>query len=100
LARICLNGSKQTKGVDFWETDAPVATWNSIRVLLIMSLTLGWHTKQLYYVQAFPQAPPETHLCVNLPSAVYLNGGISSATHEMKVLQNMYGSKQTGHTLK
>ena len=25
-ARLCLDGSKQTKGVNFWETYAPVAT--------------------------------------------------------------------------
>jgi hypothetical protein len=29
-ARHCLDGSKQTKGVSFWETHAPVATWTSI----------------------------------------------------------------------
>jgi hypothetical protein len=97
-ARLCLDGSKQTKGVDFWETYAPVATWNSIRVLLIMSLTHRWHNKQLDYVQAFPQAPPETQLYVRLPAGIHLDGGISSSTHVMKVLRNVYGSRQAGRT--
>jgi hypothetical protein len=97
-ARTHLDGSKQTKGVDFWETYAPVATWNSIRVLLIMSLIHGWHTKQLDYVQAFPQAPPETQLCVHLPPGICLDGGIDRTTHVMKVLRNVHGSKQAGRT--
>jgi hypothetical protein len=75
FSRLCLDGSKQTKGVDFWEAYAPVTTWNLIRVLLIMLLTLSWHTAQLNYVQAIPQAPPETQLYIRLPSGIYLNGG-------------------------
>jgi hypothetical protein len=97
-ARLCLDGSKQTKGVDFWETYAPVATWNSIRVLLIMSLTLGWHTKQLDYVQAFPQAPRETQLYTKLPTEIHHDGCVSGTSHMMKVLRNVHGSKQAGRT--
>jgi hypothetical protein len=97
-ARLCLDGSKQTKGADFWETCAQVATWNSIRVLLIMSLTLGWHTKQLDCVQAFPQAPPETQLCTELPTGIHHDGCVSGTSHVMKVLRNACGSKQAGRT--
>jgi hypothetical protein len=97
-ARLCLDGSKQTKGVDFWATHAPAATWNSIRVLLIMSLMLGWHAKQLDYVQAFPQAPPETQLCTKLPTGIHHDGCVSGTSHMMKVLRNVHGSKQAGRT--
>jgi hypothetical protein len=63
-----------------------------------MSLTLGWHTKQLDYVQAFPQAPPETQLYTRLPAGIHHDGCVSSASHMMKVLRNVYGSKQAGRT--
>jgi hypothetical protein len=53
-AQYNLDGSKQT---DFYQTYAPVATWASIRLLLTLSIQHQWHTKQIDFVQAFPQAP-------------------------------------------
>jgi hypothetical protein len=45
------------EGIDYDQTYAPVATWESIRLLLGMVLKNKWKTKQLDYVLAFPQAP-------------------------------------------
>ncbi|MGL5934272.1 MAG: reverse transcriptase domain-containing protein, partial [Cetobacterium sp.] len=55
-ARWNLDGSKQVYGVDFDNTYSPTATWPSIRLLLTMSLLNEWPTRQLDFVQAFPQA--------------------------------------------
>jgi hypothetical protein len=55
-ARLNFDGSKQVKGDNFWETYAPVASWYTIRFTLAMSIISNWHTKQLDFVLAFPQA--------------------------------------------
>ncbi len=37
-ARLNIDGSKHEKGVNFWETFAPVASWSTIRMVLILAL--------------------------------------------------------------
>jgi Reverse transcriptase (RNA-dependent DNA polymerase) len=44
-ARINIHGGKQTKGVNYWDTYAPVATWASIRLVLNMAAVNGWETR-------------------------------------------------------
>ena len=70
-----------------------MVTWNSIRVLLILSLLKGWHTKQLDYVQAFPQAPVETDLYMKIPKGVDLEG-VNNDEYVLKITKNVYGQKQ------
>jgi Reverse transcriptase (RNA-dependent DNA polymerase) len=66
-ARLNMDGGKQIRGVDYWETYAPVATWTTIRIVLIMAIKEKWCIKQLDFVQAYPQAPVETELFIDLP---------------------------------
>jgi hypothetical protein len=47
------------KGIHYWDTYAPVASWNSIHLLLAMKVLHNWHTAQLDFVLTFPQAPIE-----------------------------------------
>ena len=61
-ARLNLDGSKMIKGIDYESTYAPVATWNAIRILLALVLSMIWNTIQINYVAAFPQAPIEKTL--------------------------------------
>ena len=44
-ARLNIDGSRQVKGRDYWETYAPVANWASIRLVLIMSIMHGWQPR-------------------------------------------------------
>jgi hypothetical protein len=55
-ARLNIDGSKQVKGLNYWEP----ASWPTIRLILIMSIIKGWHTKQIDYVLAYTQADVET----------------------------------------
>ena len=41
-ARLTLDGSRQRKGQDYWDTYAPVASWPTIRMVLIIALINGW----------------------------------------------------------
>jgi Reverse transcriptase (RNA-dependent DNA polymerase) len=53
-ARLNVDGSKQIKGVNFWETYAPVAQWISICLILCMVSLNKWQIKTFDFVQAFP----------------------------------------------
>ena len=64
---------------DYDQTFAPVVSWGTIRLLLILSLIHGWHTLQLDYVLAFPQAPVERELYMKLPAGFEVEGAFSLA---------------------
>ena len=44
-ARLCCHGGQQQWGINFWDTYAPVVSWSSIRILLIMANLHNLHTK-------------------------------------------------------
>ena len=56
-ARFCVRGDQQVDGVDVFETFAPVVTWITVRILLILSMILQLQTQQMDYTNAFCQAP-------------------------------------------
>lgn len=62
-ARFCACGYRQIKNVDFFETYAPVVSWTTVRLLLILSIELGLATSQVDYTAAFVHAdvqrPPD-----------------------------------------
>jgi hypothetical protein len=91
-ARLNIHGGKQEKGVNFWETYAPVATWAAIRVILNMAATDGWQTRQLDFVLAFPQADVETDLYMELPNGFHIEG--DRKLYVLKLIKNLYGQKQ------
>jgi hypothetical protein len=93
-ARLNFDGSKQEKGVNYWETYSPVATWPSIRMLLTMSLMFGWETRQVDYVLAYTQAAIETDLYMKLPRGFEVDG--SPDDYVLLLKANLYGQKQAG----
>ena len=91
-ARLNVDGSRMKKGLHYEETYAPVAKWNSIRILLTLALLHNWKTTQLDYVLAFPQAPVEKELYMEIPK------GFEGAKGEyvLQLHRNVYGQKQAG----
>jgi hypothetical protein len=55
-SRLCVDGSQQLFGRDYWETYAPVVSWSTIRLVLLLSTILNLKSRQVDYTQAFPQA--------------------------------------------
>ena len=55
-AHFCVHGGQTKEGVHYTNTFAPVVTWTTIRFLLILSLVHNWHTRQIDFVLAYPQA--------------------------------------------
>ena len=55
-ARFCARGDRQIQGVDYFDTWAPVVSWNTIRLLLVLSAVLDLATRQVDYTAAFVHA--------------------------------------------
>ena len=79
-------------GLDYDQTYAPVASWASVRLILFMAMTQKWKTKSLDLVQAFPQAPVEQDLYIDIPKGCKVNDEDTSL-YALKVCMNIYGQK-------
>ena len=79
----------------YWDTYAPVVTWQMVRFFLILSILLGWQSRQLDFVMAYHQVPAELSLYMRLPQG-YQRHGMSRKTHALKLRCNVYGQKQAG----
>jgi Reverse transcriptase (RNA-dependent DNA polymerase) len=93
-AGLNVDGSKQIRGVNYWETYAPVAQWVSIRLVLCLVALNKWKVKSFDFVQAFPQAPSEPELYIDVPKGCLIGDDISKWA--MRVVNNIYGQKQAG----
>ena len=90
-----MHGGQQEHGVHYWDTYAPVVTWQTVHFFLILSLLLGWRSRQLDFVMAYPQAPAELPLYLRLPQG-YKRKGMTRKSHVLKLKRNVYGQKQAG----
>ena len=89
-ARLNVDGSRMKKGIHYDKVYAPVAGWASIRMLLILVAINGWHTKQIDYVQAFPQAPVEKDLYMKVPTGFKVQEG-NNKDYCLQLHKNVYG---------
>jgi hypothetical protein len=55
-ARFCARGDCQIEGLDFFETFAAVVRWETIRIMLIMSIIFDLATLQVDYTAVFVHA--------------------------------------------
>ena len=94
-ARLNIDGSKMVKGIHYDQTYAPVASWNSIQIMLALVAAMGWHTQQIDYVLAFPQAPVEKDIYMKVPKGFRITGK-DPTNYVLKLNQNVYGQKQAG----
>ena len=65
--RLNIYGSRIKKGIYYDRTCAPVASCNSIKLLIALLLVHKWKTVQLDYVLEFPQAPVQKELYMKKP---------------------------------
>lgn len=97
-SRICADGSQQTYGMDYTETYAPVVNWTTVRILLTLSIVFGFKSRQVDYVQAFPQAPlPDSERVFMEIPAGYKYEGSNSDQYVIRLKKNLYGLKQAAY---
>ena len=94
-ARLVVDGSKMIKNLDFTDTYAPVTTWPMTRILLTLVAMYQWHTIQLDYVAAYPQAPAAKPLYLKLPSKIDIKNG-KREDYVLRMDRNLYGTKNSG----
>jgi hypothetical protein len=79
----------------FCETYAPIVTWFAIRLMIIFEIIFCWALQQVYFVMAYPQAPIEMNIYMELPQGIQTKHG-NSKDHVLKLEKNIYGQKQAG----
>ena len=66
-ARLNFDGSSMKKGVHYDYSYAPMVSWGSIRLALAIATAHNWVSTQVDYVLAFPQAPVEHPVYMDIP---------------------------------
>ena len=92
-SHLNVHGGKQEYSVNNSETYSPAVKWESIRMLLTLSIINYWHTHQVGFVMAYPQSPIEFDLYMELPHGVETREG-RNKTHILKLLKKLYRQKQ------
>jgi Reverse transcriptase (RNA-dependent DNA polymerase) len=96
-ARLNVRGHMQKYGVHYWETYSPIVRWTTIRLCLVLALVHGWSTRQLDFVQAYPQAKVSTeNVYTDIPQGVAFKGQPKNLC--LHVPQNIYGGNDAGRT--
>ena len=94
-ARLNIHGGKQEHGVNYWETYSPVVNWAAIRLCMILSIINNWISVQIDFVLAFPQAPIECKMYMEVPHGFEVEGA-APGEYVLLLLKNLYGQKQAG----
>jgi len=104
-SRICVDGSRQQHGIDYWDTYCPVVHWSTVRMMLVLSAILGLKSRQVDYTQAFPQAPLDDPVFMRIPQGWSYDATLkrlvqsddpahSDCDHYIRLRRNLYGCKQ------
>jgi len=98
-ARLCAHGGMQTWGENFWETYAPVVNWLSVRILFALSIIHDLDTRSIDFVLAFPQAPLDIDVFMELPYGFAVDGitDENSKGYVLKLNKSLYGLKQAAY---
>ena len=91
-AELNVDGSRMVHKRDYDQTYDLVASWNIIRLLIILVLVHSWHTIQLDYVLAFTQAPVDRNLYMNIQKGFEVEGS-KKGEYVFKIKKNTYRQK-------
>ena len=103
-ARLCAGGHKQIHGLDYWSTYSPVVSWSTLRIVMNLALVHNWHMEAIDFVLAYPQAPCQTDVYMQLPKVPSdfvipdVRDPAARASKAYKLIKNLYGLKDGGRT--
>jgi hypothetical protein len=89
-ARLNLHSGKQEFVTNYYKTYAPVVTWFTIRLLIVFGILFDWALCQVDFVMAYPQAPIEMDMYMELPTGIHTKHGNS------RDMSSSYSSTSTG----
>jgi hypothetical protein len=95
---LCVHGGQQTWGQDYWDTCAPVVTWASVCLLLVVAKIHGLDSKSIDFMLAFPQADLDVPVYMELPAGINPVDvlDIDCRRYVLKLNKSLYGLKQAG----
>ena len=74
-----------------------MVTWPSLRLFFVKAILGKWHTRQIDFVLAYPQADAECEIFVKIPTGYHLKDA-NPKTHCLRLVKNIYGTRQAGRT--
>ncbi len=92
-AWFCAHGDRQTEGVDYFETWAPVVHWSTGRIVMILATMLNLISIQCNITPAFihSRVPPIETIYVHQPRGFNCGNG----DEVLRLKQTLYGLKQS-----
>ncbi|SGY12637.1 BQ5605_C011g06567 [Microbotryum silenes-dioicae] len=90
-ARLVAQGNRQRDGIDFSETFAPVARFSSIRCLLALAATNGYHVHQADIDKAYLHGELDHDIWMTTP-----RGFDFPSDKVLRLRRSIYGLKQAG----
>ena len=85
------------KGVHYEQSYAPVTSWGLKWLALAIAMANKWVSTQVDYVLAFPQAPVEHPIYMDIPHGFEMAEGLSKMDYALLLHGNVYGQKQAPH---
>ena len=79
------------KDVDYFESYAPVASWSTIRVILVMAMQHNWTINQVDFDNAFVQAPLDKDVYIELPPMFQDESWMDKKEVCLKLKKSLYG---------
>ena len=95
-AWLNIDGSKQQKGINYWESYAAVCKWAAIQLILVFVILSNWKMRQIDFVQAYPQAPIEVNnVYMKIPRGFEIEGAAKNE-YLLHIKCSIYGQAQAG----
>jgi hypothetical protein len=86
--RYCVRGDLQEGEVD---SHSQVAAWSSIRLFLVLCLTLGWYTCCCDFSNAFVQATLKSPIWIHLPRGFRASKSQTGCKTVLQLIKSLYG---------
>ena len=93
--RLNIHGGQQEYGVHYTNTYSPMVSWFAVRLILIIAKLAGYHTRQIDFVLAYPQADIPYDNYMHLPHGIKSSVG-KKGSHVLKLKKNIYGGRNSG----
>jgi hypothetical protein len=91
-ARLCGKGFRQTHGVNYFETYAPVVTYSTLRITLTLFAILDYEIDTIDVTTAFLLSPIKGDVFIKIPSGYPCKPGEEKLV--LKLQKCLYGLKQ------
>ena len=96
-ARLVAKGYSQCEGVDFMETFAPVAKFNSLRSLLALVCENNWELEGMDVKTAFLNSELEERVYMDIPEGLEIDTPAEVTNQQIacRLIKSIYGLKQS-----